>query len=314
MGVVLISPLFFPSLPGLKLKSAILLKTFTLFIVGISIPVLWRWINYGNPVWPLYNGIFRAESLPPTNEHFNLPMGPISLNDLLLAPISSFFNPGKWVEAGSIGAYSFTLASAYLGVTFLLRKKFDYAVFLVGFLSLIFLINWWVSFRYLRYTFTIAPLVFITLLISNIQIYKYLRDSVLVLLLLLISIPALVAIPTGNPASPDRIPFNTIMGFETPEQYRLRGMPAVVVINWLNSNASPNANIAGSGSVFYQRLLLRGDLDIYYDWELNPKNSKDIDYVLIYRQISSSILVNLSSDKCLLRSFNDEFDLYGECR
>ena len=123
-----------------------------------------------------------------------------------------------------------------------------------------------------------------------------------------------MAIPTGNPASPDRIPFNTIMGFETPEQYRLRGMPAVVVINWLNSNASPNANIAGSGSVFYQRLLLRGDLDIYYDWELNPKNSKDIDYVLIYRQISSSILVNLSSDKCLLRSFNDEFDLYGECR
>jgi hypothetical protein len=132
--------------------------------------------------------------------------------------------------------------------------------------------------------------------------------------LLLVSIPALIAIPTGNPASPDRIPFKVIMGLETPDEYRLRGMPAVTVINWLNANALPNAKISSSGSVFYQRLLLREDLDIYYDWELNPQNSKDIDYVLIYKPIKSAILDNLIDNKCIVKSFENEFYLYGGCK
>ena len=130
----------------------------------------------------------------------------------------------------------------------------------------------------------------------------------------MISFPALVAIPTGNPASPDRIPFNTIVGIETTKQYQMRGMPAVIVINWLNANASPDARIAGSGGVFYQRLLLRSDLDIYYDWEVTPQNSKRIEYVLIYRPITSSILEGMSTEKCLIKSFNDQFDLYGVCK
>jgi hypothetical protein len=312
--VALLAPSFFSVFSTVQLKLLAFASTSGIFVAGILVPVLWRWVLYGNPVWPLYNGIFRAESLPPTNEHFNLPMGPINFEELILAPISSFFNPGIWVEGGSIGLYSFSLASAYLGVTFLFRRNFDLKIFLVGFLSIVFLINWWISFRYLRYTFTIVPIVFFALILSNLRIYKYISDLRIVLAILIISVPAIVAIPTGNPASPDRIPFNTIVGRETVDQYRLRSMPAMVVIDWLNKYASPNAKIVGYGSVFYQRLLLRSDLDIYYDWELTPKNSKKIDYVLKYKQANSSILENSASDKCLIKTFNNDLELYGECK
>jgi hypothetical protein len=312
--VGLLSPLFFPKPTITKLKLLLLTQTWAVFIVSISIPVLWRWLSYGNPVWPLYNGIFHAKSLPHTNEHFNLPMGPLNFRELILAPITSFFHPEFWVEGGSIGLFSFALASGYMGVTFLFRKRFSFEIFIVGFLALLFLINWWLNFRYLRYTLPIAPLVLITLVSKNFQMSRLLTEGKILFLLLLISFPALVAIPTGNPASPDRIPFNTIVGIETTKQYQLRGMPAVIVINWLNANASPEAKIAGSGSVFYQRLLLRRDLDIYYDWEVTPQNSKRIEYVLIYRPITSSILEGMSSDKCLIQSFNNQFDLYGVCK
>jgi hypothetical protein len=312
--VGLLSPLFFPKPTITKLKLLVLTQTWAVFIVSISIPMLWRWLSYGNPVWPLYNGIFHAKSLPQTNEHFNLPMGPFSFRDLILAPITSFFRPEFWVEGGSIGLFSFALASGYLGVTFLFRKKFNFAVFIVGILALLFLINWWLNFRYLRYTLPIMPLVLITLVSKTFQMSRLLSEAKILILLLLISFPALVAIPTGNPASPDRIPFNTIVGIETTEQYQMRGMPSVVVINWLNANASPNAKIAGSGSVFYQRLLLRSDLDIFYDWEVTPQNSEKIEYVLIYRPITSSTLEGMSTGKCLIQSFNDQFDLYGVCK
>jgi hypothetical protein len=312
--VALVSPMLFPSISLSVRKVRNILFAFVVFLIAISVPILWRWYSYGNPIWPLYNGIFRAKSLPPTNEHFNLPMGPLELKELILAPITSFFHPENWVEGGSIGLFSFTLASAYLGVTFLLRKKYNYEIFIVGLTSLVFLINWWASFRYLRYTLTIAPLVLIVLISSNYQIHRYIGNAKLIGALLLVSIPALIAIPTGNPASPDRIPFKVIMGLETPDEYRLRGMPAVTVINWLNANALPNAKISSSGSVFYQRLLLREDLDIYYDWELNPQNSKDIDYVLIYKPIKSAILDNLIDNKCIVKSFENEFYLYGGCK
>jgi hypothetical protein len=241
-------------------------------------------------------------------------MGPLNFRELILAPITSFFHPEFWVEGGSIGLFSFALASGYMGVTFLFRKRFSFEIFIVGFLALLFLINWWLNFRYLRYTLPIAPLVLITLVSKNFQMSRLLTEGKILFLLLLISFPALVAIPTGNPASPDRIPFNTIVGIETTKQYQLRGMPAVIVINWLNANASPEAKIAGSGSVFYQRLLLRRDLDIYYDWEVTPQNSKRIEYVLIYRPIKSSTLQAMSMDKCLIQTFNDQFDLYGVCK
>jgi hypothetical protein len=241
-------------------------------------------------------------------------MGPVDLKELILAPLTTFFHPENWVEGGSIGLFSFTLASAYLGVTFLLRRKYQYEIFIVGLTSLVFLINWWISFRYLRYTLTIAPLVLIILVSSNFRISKHVSDRKIIRALLLISIPALIAIPTGNPASPDRIPFKAILGLETPAEYRLRSMPAAPVINWLNSNALPNSKISSSGSVFYQRLLLREDLDIYYDWELNPKNIEDIEYVLIYKPIKSVILDDLSSGKCLIMGFDNEFYLYGGCK
>ena len=248
----------------------VLILTFVL--VSCSFYV-YKWVNYGNPLWPLYNAVFRSETLPATNEKFNFPIAKnLSLTQYLLAPIDTYFFPGNWGEEIAPGVYGISLAlilCAFILSIFLIRKLGCMPVFLFTTV----LINWWINFRYLRY---IIPMLGIMLscwiLYESERVPRYTKRSNLKsnvgessIVLLLIGALCVISLPIGNPTSPDRIPYKVALGLESQSHYLNRATPVWSAAESINLQAPQDSVVVTS--VMPQALWLRVDIELYYYWE-----------------------------------------------
>jgi hypothetical protein len=280
-------------------KVAILLMS---ILAGLSIPLGWRWITYGNPVWPLYNSIFKAPSLPATNEKYNMPFHQFNPADLITQPVLTFYKVGPWVEASAIGSYSFFLLLVYVSIFVGLRSKIPENKF-IAIILFVSLTAWWIEFRYLRYLF---PLVSISLLL--IAKYEYSSNSsrrAHSFTLFFLSIFAIALIPVGNPATPSRIPFGVIFGDQSKSQFLDQNIPSFKVIKYLNKNAPFGSTIMVPNVELYQRLYLRKDLDILYGWEIPNLVIREIDYIAVYSHKEKDLENKYIDGYCTERNFSD---------
>jgi hypothetical protein len=126
-------------------------------------PVL-RYVQTGNPVFPLLNNVFKSPLWPEVNEHFNWAMFGIGtgLDSFFRLPWEMTFQGTSFAEThqmGMIGLGLLVLPVLIFGRIF--GRSASRLVVFVGITLLVFSICWAYSVQYLRYFLIVLPLVYI---------------------------------------------------------------------------------------------------------------------------------------------------------
>jgi hypothetical protein len=251
----------------------------------------WKWINYGNPFWPLLNGIFHAKDLPPSNITFNLPYFKINFFETFLSPISTIIQPNKWGEEGAPGSYSgmfgLIIIAAIAAIVVIIHER-RVAIHIPAVTVCIFMIFWIFSFRYSRYLIFIFPLAIITLneLISTYQTSKRYAWQKIRNIPLILGYISAAALTIGNPALPERIPYKYFMNSTSQENYLYENNSDYRLIEFINRTLPKGSSIMSAS--LYQRLWLRTDITLYHHWEISPEKANYV-WRLVSRADSPSI-------------------------
>jgi hypothetical protein len=277
---------------------------------------LQKFIQSGNPVWPTYNGIFQGVGIPHLNMSWNLPFGPGDILSILTSPLRTILNPSGWVEGSSPGLYSASILIILIVIAISVSNFHKYPELVFGFsILLITLIIWFIQFRYLRY---LIPTVVISVyMLTHFSTSKFSNLRLSKSFNLLLGGILLVGIPSGIPAVPERIPTSFAFGEIKTEEYLKKNIWAYSVLEWVNQNAEPNAKVLSFSTSFYQRLRLRTDIDLSWEWEISDRN-KIIPNYLVYDGLvdaTNSPKVFSGESYCLAMEFRDlQMAIYKFCR
>lgn len=248
----------------------IVLFVATSFILS-SPPFLQKLIQSGNPVWPTYNGIFRGLNVPEVNISWNLPFGPGDLVSILTSPFRTIVNPSGWVEGSSPGLYSASILVILIVIALSVVNLQTHPELILGFLILSTnLTIWYVQFRYLRYL--LPSFIICIYILTRFSSSKFSDFGFSKTLSLFLGGILLIGIPSGIPAVPERVPTSFALGNVTTDEYLSKSVWAYPVIRWMNTNAETNARVLSYSSSFYQRLRLRSDIDLSWQWEISESN------------------------------------------
>jgi hypothetical protein len=238
----------------------------------------WKWVNYGNPAWPLFNKVFMAPGAPFENIRFNLPYSGMDYFDFLISPITAVIDVSKWGEEAAPGSYnaifSIIVVSAILSV--ICYRKSTHKVLLTA--NIAFLFIWFINFRYSRYLLHIFPISIIAILslveeLKRTKLAEKLITKNFLANLSIVSVGLLCAasFTISNPANPERIPYEHIFSKETKNEYLNKTSANFRLIENLNKSLPKNASIVSPQ--LFERVWLRSDLKLYHFWESNKEIS-----------------------------------------
>lgn len=248
----------------------IVLFVATLIILS-SPPFLQKLIQSGNPVWPTYNGIFRGLKVPDVNISWNLPFGPGDFVSILTSPLRTIVNPSGWVEGSSPGLYSASILLVLIVIALSIVNLQTHPELILGVLILsINLAIWYVQFRYLRYL--LPSFIICIYILTSFSTQKFSEFRFSKTLSFFLGGILLIGIPSGIPAVPERVPTSFAFGNVTTDEYLTKSVWAYPVIRWMNINAENNAKVLSYSTSFYQRLRLRSDIDLSWQWEISESN------------------------------------------
>jgi hypothetical protein len=286
------------------LRKIRLFSTYCTLAVIFGSPVLiWKWISYGNPVWPLYNSLFKAPSLPATDIQFNFPYYNLDLQSLILSPATTLLNPSLWTEEGAPGVYGSLYTLGLICVVILIRRM-DYAGTICFVTLCSFYLSWFSQYSYLRFTLLILPVILISAALIYVRMdpdWKWISRSPSLFLIVCLM---LTSLPIGNPISSQRIPYKVTLGIQSKELYLLENIRAMPAILWMNSNLPKDSIIGTLG--MYERLYLRSDLDAFLGWEITPGVESRLNYFLEDKMVTSDTKIPDSFSLCEDVIFQDE--------
>jgi hypothetical protein len=141
-------------------KTIIFNSLLILLFFGIE-PYLISFIKTGNPVFPLFNGIFRSKYLPAIN--FNIPLYQSHLDILSLRDVTFYSN--RFIEGnpGAIGFVYFLFLPVTVAISLINQTKYSRLLLFIS-LCYVFLVFQMQS--YLRYIYPIFPLIIFYMLQS----------------------------------------------------------------------------------------------------------------------------------------------------
>jgi len=232
-----------------------------------------RMVEVGNPVFPLFNGVFQSFYFPVFNIHFDMPYTP---DGGAYALVSFLFK-----SASETGLYLGMAPPGMMGllvpavVLFIAAAAFDRRFRSVGLLLLIAIALWWLQFRYLRYLFPYA--------VTCIALLPLLIPRRLVQLWALRSVSAFVVLPVLAclffPSVlaqywiiPEKLPVGVAFGQEAKADYVHRTMPDSVILDDFLRLSSPGDIAVINGPWSYQRALLPADRALTQAWVLGLRS------------------------------------------
>ncbi len=241
-----------------------------------------RWIEFGNPVLPALNAIFRSEHYPPINESYNFPFAPNGGFGALLSAVPDFvLSPTTYVEATPPGAFALLpiVLVIYLAVGWRFSRPGGVAVW-AG--TLLAVVAWWVEVRYLRYLmpYFVVSLVMIAPFVGRLEAITQAASwdrsryrlrahrataAALIVGAMFVAVPAPVLASFWN--VPERLPLDVVFGAETRDEYRLRAMPGVAAVDAINELTPDGSLIVMDPVLVYQRTLLEGRRNLLPIWE-----------------------------------------------
>ena len=241
-----------------------------------------RWVEFGNPVLPALNAVFRSREYPPINESYNFPFAADGgLHALLDFLPSVVFAPTTYVEATPPGAYGLLpfVLLIYLLAGWCIPTPGGLAVW-AG--TAIAVAAWWIEVRYLRYLipYFVVALVMVAPVAGRVEVWAtaafrtavrrrtpsaHGAVSTLFLAAMFAAAPATVLAGFWN--VPGRIPIATVFGAEAADAYQLRSMPGVAAIQAINRLTPSDSLTVVDPALVYQRTLLEGRRNLLPMWE-----------------------------------------------
>ena len=115
-------------------------------------PLIVRWIELDNPLFPSYNDIFHSKFFPPINTPLNFPFWPdAGLRGALTWMWEAVTHPTLMNEATPPGAFGLLVGALFVAFVIGWRRSANRAAPVVWVALVAATILWWVTFRYLRY-------------------------------------------------------------------------------------------------------------------------------------------------------------------
>jgi hypothetical protein len=243
-------------------------------VVTAGPPLILRWIDTGNPVFPAYNNIFKSPYWLPINEKLNFPFWPTAG---ILGPVKAIwqgvFHPGLMNEAAPPGSFAIpvvvVLAAILIGWCF--RRRHPGALLVWGAVVLA-AGAWWIEFRYLRYLLPIAfaagALLLAVLPQPRLSCAGLKLTAAGVALAAGASFAVVEAMFWNVPNQ--RVPVSAAFGRWSPSAYLTTEFPERAAILAFNRISPPHSiYVTGQGLQAFERAWLTGGRDLYASWELN---------------------------------------------
>ena len=245
------------------------------FIAGAAaaaLPVLvFRWVTAGNPVFPFYNNVFKSS-------YFASDQGITDYASLTQSGLRegwSFFwhllsSVPQGVELAAPGVFGLLPVAIVVAVLFgWPGDRHRRAVWGALAMSLIL---WWVKFRYVRFALPYGVLAALLAAPALGGLGRMLRPRAASGLGLVVAGIAAATLIVSAAASlwpvPGRFPLSAALGREPEAQYLRRALPDEPALAFLDERAAPGDGITGQ---VWGRLLLRRDLRLQWDWELQRR-------------------------------------------
>jgi hypothetical protein len=273
VSILAIQKFFICNLSVFK-KFNLVFITFAGFLLSLIPFYGWKWANYGNPAWPLYNKIFKAPGVPFENIKFNLPFSDMGFFDFLVSPITTMIDVSRWGEESAPGSYnaifSIIVISSILSV--IAYYKSPNKVLLIA--NIAFVFSWLINFRYSRYLLHVFPVSILAILsigpeLKNKKFSENLPSRVFLGNFSIFAIGLLCAasFTIGNPTNSERIPYKHIFSNQTTTDYLEETNPNFRLIQKLNDSLPKDASVVSPQ--LFERVWLRSDIKLYHFWESN---------------------------------------------
>lgn len=242
-------------------------------LITAAPPLVLRWIDTGNPLFPAYNNIFRSQYWLPVNEKLNFPFwtatgswGPLS------AIWKGVVDPSVMNEAAPPGSFAIPVLVATATLLVGWRYRRGRGLRLLWLALLVAVAAWWIEFRYLRYLLPSAFLAACLLLAGARASHPSLLARRLALPALVLAAPASFAVAVAMfwNVPNQNVPVSAAVGRWQASSYLAAAYPEREAILAFNRIAPPGAIYVTGGSLAaFERAWLTGGRDLYEDWELN---------------------------------------------
>jgi hypothetical protein len=239
-------------------------------LITAAPPLVLRWSDTGNPVFPAYNNIFKSPYWLPINEKFNFPFWP---HPGVLGPLKaiwdSMVSPLGMQEAappGSFGALiGIVLVALLVGWRYRRRTPGSFVLWIA---IVIAVAAWWMEFRYLRYllpaAFASVVLVLATWRPAALGSTARASTVVAVAVAAAASFPVSVAQFWNVPNR--RVPISAAIGRWAASDYLDTALPERDAILAFNSLSPPHSVMVTDA---FERDWLTQGRDLDATWELN---------------------------------------------
>ena len=228
-------------------------------VLAGGLPLLLRAIDYGNPVFPSYNALFRSPAYLPVNETYGLPYwGESGAGALLALPWEAVRHGSELIEsagANPLGLLLPALLGAALVAGPALRDRGGRVVWIAVFVAVV---AWWIELRNLRLLLPelFAALVVLCTFAPGIRVGRG-AERVLMLTAALLWAAAL---PSGLAAftrAPERaVPFSAAVGLQDDASFERTVFPVAEALEVFNRRSAPDARVV---STAWQRTFVHGN-------------------------------------------------------
>lgn len=232
-------------------------------------PVVLRWIDTGNPVFPAYNNVFRSPYWLPINETWNFPFWP---HAGLLGPFKAVweivFNPGLMNDTAPPGVFGVLAAVLLAALLVGWRQREARSGTIVLWLAVVLgTVVWWHEFRYLRYLLPegIAAVVLLVALSAgpSTRLSRH-PLSVAVIALGATATFSVALAQFWNVPNSGRPPISAAIGRWSAANYLSREFAERPAILAFNSVAPAGARMVTDA---FQRVWLTDGRDLFEPWE-----------------------------------------------
>ncbi len=232
-------------------------------------PLIVRWIELGNPVFPSYNNIFRSPYFPPVNDPLNFPFWPdAGLRGALTWMWEAVTNPLVMNEGTPPAAFGLLIGALFVALVIGWRRGASRAAPLVWLAILIATAFWWMQFRYLRYllpTFFAAT----ALVLLQVGTRRLGRGGVVALsaaaaVLLAVSMPTTIAMFWNVPQR--KLPLSAALGRWDDRDYLRHVWPVIDALEAYDRAAPRGSMAVVNGNGLVRTLVDRRGLSP--NWEI----------------------------------------------